>query len=89
MASSLSPSPASLDQTLRDVDDYVLENKAEDLSWDTIHYVYELVQNGNAAFRENRMEEAINFYSRANNIKSGDPIILSNRSAAYIRLSIV
>ncbi|ESW10152.1 hypothetical protein PHAVU_009G185000 [Phaseolus vulgaris] len=87
MASSLSPSPASLDQTLRDVDDYVLENKAEDLSWDTIHYVYELVQNGNAAFRENRMEEAINFYSRANNIKSGDPIILSNRSAAYIRIS--
>ncbi|CAJ1975321.1 unnamed protein product [Sphenostylis stenocarpa] len=53
----------------------------------TLHYVYELVQNGNAAFRENRMEEAINYYSRANNIKSGDPIILSNRSAAYIRIS--
>ena len=33
--------------------------------------------------------QAINFYSRANNIKSGDPIILSNRSAAYIRLIIV
>ncbi|XP_052732984.1 uncharacterized protein LOC108331747 isoform X2 [Vigna angularis] len=30
---------------------------------------------------------AINYYSRANNIKSGDPIILSNRSAAYIRIS--
>lgn len=29
--------------------------------------------------------QAINFYSRANNIKSGDPIILGNRSTAYIR----
>ncbi|KAL3024944.1 hypothetical protein AAZX31_04G151900 [Glycine max] len=87
MASSLSPSPSSLDQTLRDVDDYVLENGSEGLSRDTLHYVYELVKNGNVAFRENRMEEAINFYSRANNIKSGDPIILSNRSAAYIRIS--
>ncbi|XP_006581976.1 LON peptidase N-terminal domain and RING finger protein 1 isoform X1 [Glycine soja] len=87
MSSSLSPCPSSLDQILRDVDDYVLENGSEDLSWDTLHYVYELVKNGNAAFRENRMQEAINLYSRANNIKSGDPIILSNRSAAYIRIS--
>ncbi|RDX60763.1 LON peptidase N-terminal domain and RING finger protein 2, partial [Mucuna pruriens] len=63
------------------------ENGSEGLSRDTLHYVRELVQNGNAAFRENRMEEAINFYSRANNVKSGDPIILSNRSAAYIRIS--
>jgi len=31
--------------------------------------------------------QAINFYSRANNIKSSDPIILGNRSAAYIRLA--
>lgn len=87
MTSSQSPSPSPLDQPLRHVDDYVLEEGHEGLSWDTLHYVYELVQNGNAAFRENRMEEAINFYSRANNIKSGDPIILSNRSAAYIRIS--
>lgn len=67
-----------------DVDDYVLDNGPEGLSWDTFHYVYELVQKGNLAFRDNRMEEAINFYSRANNIKSSDPIILGNRSAAYI-----
>ncbi|KAL2340735.1 hypothetical protein Fmac_008675 [Flemingia macrophylla] len=85
MASS-SSSSSSLDLSLR-VDDYVLENGQEGLSWDTLRYVYELVQNGNAAFRENRMEEAINFYSRANNIKSGDPIVLGNRSAAYIRIS--
>lgn len=87
MTSSQSPSPSPLDQPLRHVDDYVLEEGHKGLSWDTLHYVYELVQNGNAAFQENKMEEAINLYSRANNIKSGDPIILSNRSAAYIRIS--
>ncbi|KAJ1406283.1 Zinc finger, RING-type [Sesbania bispinosa] len=64
-----------------------MANEPEGLASDTLHYVYELVQNGNAAFRENRMEEAISFYSRANNIKSSDPIILSNRSTAYIRIS--
>ncbi|XP_061372959.1 uncharacterized protein LOC133315374 isoform X1 [Gastrolobium bilobum] len=79
--------PSSLDHALRDVDDYVWANEPEGLASDTLHYVYELVQNGNAAFRENRMEEAIRFYTKANNIKSGDPIILSNRSATYIRIS--
>ncbi|KAK7301521.1 hypothetical protein RJT34_12387 [Clitoria ternatea] len=74
--------PSSLD-----VHDYTLDNEPEGLSWDTFRCVYELVRNGNAAFQENRMEEAINFYSRANSIKSGDPIILGNRSAAYIRIS--
>lgn len=33
------------------------ENGSEGLSRDTLHYVYELVKNGNVAFRENRMEE--------------------------------
>ncbi|KAK7281788.1 hypothetical protein RIF29_10065 [Crotalaria pallida] len=79
--------PSSIDDALRDVDDYVWANEPEGLALDTYRDVYELVQNGNVAFRENRMEEAINFYSRANNIKYGDPIILSNRSAAYIRIS--
>ncbi|PNY05305.1 ion peptidase N-terminal domain and RING finger protein 1 [Trifolium pratense] len=65
----------------------LVENGPEGLAWDTFHYVYELVQKGNLAFRENRMEEAVNFYSRANSIKSSDPIILGNRSAAYIRIS--
>ncbi|KAK2441718.1 hypothetical protein P8452_20442 [Trifolium repens] len=77
----------SLDHSLLHVHDYVLENGPEGLAWDTFHYVYELVQKGNLAFQENRMEEAINFYSRANSIKSSDPIILGNRSAAYIRIS--
>ncbi|PON70362.1 43kDa postsynaptic protein [Trema orientale] len=40
---------------------------------------------GNLAFREGRCEEAINCYSRANSIKPCDPVILGNRSAAYIR----
>ncbi|CAL0319881.1 unnamed protein product [Lupinus luteus] len=78
---------SSLDHSLSDVDDYVSANEPEGFALDTFRDVYELVHNGNAAFRENRMEEAINFYSRANNIKYGDPIILSNRSAAYIRIS--
>ncbi|CAL0305031.1 unnamed protein product [Lupinus luteus] len=83
----MTTTPSSLDHALRDVQDYVSANEPEGLAWDTFLDVYELVQNGNAAFRENRMEEAISFYSRANNIKYGDPIILSNRSAAYIRIS--
>ncbi|CAI8596284.1 unnamed protein product [Vicia faba] len=78
--------PTSSD-SLPDVDDYVLANGPEGLEWDAFHYVYELVQKGNLAFREKRMEEAISFYSRAYNIKSSDPIILSNRSVAYIRIS--
>lgn len=35
------------------------ENGPGGLAWDTFHYVYELVQNGNSAFRENRMEEVM------------------------------
>ncbi|KAK7857992.1 lon peptidase n-terminal domain and ring finger protein 1 [Quercus suber] len=64
--------------------------------WDTFGYVYEYVQSGNQAFRENKLEDvdeiadpvsfqAITCYSRANSIKPGDPVILSNRSTAYIR----
>ncbi|CAI9112044.1 OLC1v1012415C2 [Oldenlandia corymbosa var. corymbosa] len=50
-------------------------------------HLHDLVQSGNKAFRENRMDEAINCYSRANNIKRGDPIILSNRCIAYIKFA--
>ncbi|KAL8151315.1 hypothetical protein V2J09_021123 [Rumex salicifolius] len=34
---------------------------------------------------DNKYEEAIKCYSTANSLKPGDPTILSNRSAAYIR----
>ncbi|KAI4343908.1 hypothetical protein L6164_011203 [Bauhinia variegata] len=87
-SSSSSSSPVLSMDVLGDIEDYVWPNQAEgSLPWDTFHHVFELVQNGNDAFRENRMQEAINFYSRANNIRTGDPVILSNRCAAYIRIS--
>ncbi|XP_050222779.2 uncharacterized protein LOC126672874 [Mercurialis annua] len=73
---------------LQDVEDYVWANEGgSSLSWDRFSHVFDLVQNGNKAFRENRFEEAINCYSRANNVKPGDPVILGNRSAAYSRIS--
>ncbi|XP_054822789.1 uncharacterized protein LOC129321082 isoform X3 [Prosopis cineraria] len=62
-------------------------HEQEGLAWDTYHHIFELVHNGNMSFRENRLEEAINFYSRANSIKPGDPVILHNRCAAYLRIS--
>ncbi|KAK0586538.1 hypothetical protein LWI29_008616 [Acer saccharum] len=82
-----------------DVDDYTwvsfqlenagnLGNEGEgSLPWDRYSHVFDLMQNGNRAFRENHFEEAINNYSRANNIKPSDPIILGNRSSAYLRIS--
>ncbi|CAK7322815.1 unnamed protein product [Dovyalis caffra] len=75
-------------QGVDDVEDYIWANEGEgSLPWDRFSHVFDLVQNGNQAFRENHFEEAINCYSRANNIKPGDPIILGNRSAAYSRIS--
>ncbi|KAL2935268.1 LON peptidase N-terminal domain and RING finger protein 1 [Bienertia sinuspersici] len=57
------------------------------ISYERFHQVFEFVQSGNQAFRRGRFEEAINCYSKATLVKPGDPIILSNRCAAYIRLS--
>ncbi|KAL5544548.1 hypothetical protein UlMin_008332 [Ulmus minor] len=71
-----------------DVDDYIWANEGEgSLLPDTFRHVFQLVQNGNQVYRENRYEEAINCYSRANSIKPCDPVILGNRCAAYIRIS--
>ncbi|XP_027167352.1 LON peptidase N-terminal domain and RING finger protein 3 isoform X2 [Coffea eugenioides] len=73
---------------LDDVEDYPWDNEGERLMSSGRHsHLYDLVQMGNKAFRENRLDEAINHYSRANNIKPGDPIVLSNRCAAYIKFS--
>ncbi|XP_021905534.1 uncharacterized protein LOC110820393 [Carica papaya] len=75
-------------QGLDDVEDYILDNEGErSFPWDRYSHVVNLVLSGNQAFRENRFEEAINSYSRANCIKPVDPIILSNRSTTYIRIS--
>ncbi|KAJ4839508.1 hypothetical protein Tsubulata_030126 [Turnera subulata] len=84
-------SPSSSGVTLEgldDVEDYIWANEGEgSMPWDRFNHVFELVQNGNRAFRDNRFEEAINCYSRANNIRANDPVILGNRSAAYCRIS--
>ncbi|WOL01693.1 LON peptidase N-terminal domain and RING finger protein 1 [Canna indica] len=48
--------------------------------------VYDLMRGGNRAFRENRFEEAVSYYSKALLMKPRDPIILSNRSAAFCRI---
>ncbi|KAH0467046.1 hypothetical protein IEQ34_004284 [Dendrobium chrysotoxum] len=49
--------------------------------------VLDLMRRGNRAFREKRIEEAISCYSKAQLLKPGDPVILSNRSAAFSRIS--
>ncbi|KAG0460959.1 hypothetical protein HPP92_021256 [Vanilla planifolia] len=49
--------------------------------------VLDLMRRGNRAFRDQRFEEAISCYSKAQILKPGDPVILSNRSAAFCRIS--
>ncbi|KAK3026518.1 hypothetical protein RJ639_041815 [Escallonia herrerae] len=90
MSGEASPSPSggvNL-EGLEDVEDFVWANEGEEsMSWERFSHLYDLMLMGNTAFRNNRFEEAINCYSRAHNIKPGDPIILSNRCAAYLRIS--
>ncbi|XP_037421124.1 LON peptidase N-terminal domain and RING finger protein 1-like [Triticum dicoccoides] len=54
---------------------------------DKYREVFDLAQCGARAFRERRFDEAISFYSKAHNLRSGDPIILSNRSSAFCLIS--
>ncbi|KAK6123176.1 hypothetical protein DH2020_043078 [Rehmannia glutinosa] len=71
-----------------DVQDFPWGNgEGSSMSWERYSHLYDLMQTGNKAFRENRLDQAIEFYSRANNIKPDDSIILSNRCAAYLRIS--
>ncbi|CAF2112273.1 unnamed protein product [Brassica napus] len=55
------------------------------LPLDIHNHVFQLVEKGNQAFIESRFEEAISNYSKANSVKPLDPVVLTNRSAAYIR----
>ncbi|KAK4781539.1 hypothetical protein SAY86_015641 [Trapa natans] len=84
--------PGLSPELVEDVEDYIWPNDVEEsLRWDRFRHVFDLVQNGNKAFRENRLEcfeEAISCYSRANNIKPSDPVILGNRCSTYIRISL-
>ncbi|KAI3463933.1 hypothetical protein Pfo_020596 [Paulownia fortunei] len=72
-----------------DVQNFPWENEGEgsSMSWERYSHLYDLMHAGNKAFRDSKLDQAIEFYSRANNIKPGDPIILSNRCAAYLRIS--
>ncbi|KAK8511350.1 hypothetical protein V6N13_013765 [Hibiscus sabdariffa] len=87
MSDELASSSGIVLEGIEDVEDYVWENHGVgSLSLDRYSHVYDLMENGNRAFRENRFEEAINNYSRANNMKPGDPVILGNRCASYMRI---
>ncbi|XP_043724542.1 LON peptidase N-terminal domain and RING finger protein 1 [Telopea speciosissima] len=83
-ASSFSGTSSGFD----DIVEFVLENEGQDgMSWDRFNQVFNLIQKGNKEFRENKFQDAINSYSKAHNLKPGDPIILSNRSVAFSRMS--
>ncbi|KAJ0580367.1 putative transcription factor C2H2 family [Helianthus annuus] len=71
-----------------DVEDFVWGNQgdSESMSLGRFSHLYDLMDMGNKAFRENRFEEAVNCFSRAHNIKPDDPIILNNRCSAYLRI---
>eukprot|EP01018_Ginkgo_biloba_P031940 Gb_37760 [translate_table: standard] len=49
--------------------------------------VHDLIRQGNRAFREGSLEEAISVYSKAHRLQPANPIILSNRSAAFCHYS--
>ncbi|XP_071716177.1 uncharacterized protein [Rutidosis leptorrhynchoides] len=74
---------------INDVEDFVWGNQEESgsMSLGRFSHLYDLMEMGNKAFRENRFEEAVNNYSRAHNIKPDDPITLNNRCCAYLRIS--
>nr|XP_043638516.1 LON peptidase N-terminal domain and RING finger protein 1-like isoform X2 [Erigeron canadensis] len=84
-----SSSPGFNLQGVDDVEDFVWGNQEESrsMSLGRFSHVYDLMEMGNKAFRENRFEEAVNNYSRAHRIKPDDPVILNNRCAAYLRIS--
>ncbi|KAI4329636.1 hypothetical protein MLD38_028002 [Melastoma candidum] len=90
-SSSSSSSSGLVLQGADDVEDCVWENEGEgSLPWDRFGYVSDLVRNGNRAFRQHRLEffeKAVSYYTRANQIKPNDPVILGNRCATYIRIS--
>ncbi|KAI7754209.1 hypothetical protein M8C21_008898 [Ambrosia artemisiifolia] len=71
-----------------DVEDFVWgsQGDSESMSLGRFSHLYDLMDMGNKAFRDNRFEEAVNCFSRAHNIKPDDPIILNNRCSAYLRI---
>nr|XP_010936520.1 LON peptidase N-terminal domain and RING finger protein 1 [Elaeis guineensis]XP_029123690.1 LON peptidase N-terminal domain and RING finger protein 1 [Elaeis guineensis] len=64
-----------------------VEAAAMGIPADRFARVFDLMQVGNRAFRDRRFEEAIASYSKALFLKPEDPVILSNRSTAFRRIS--
>ncbi|KAK1296997.1 E3 ubiquitin-protein ligase ORTHRUS 3 [Acorus calamus] len=84
------PSSTSSDDAsfFEDPEDFPrVEGREEGISVDVFSQVYDLMRQGNRAFREGHFEQAITCYSKAQVLKPGDPIILSNRSIAFCRIS--
>ncbi|XP_057836643.2 uncharacterized protein LOC131046863 isoform X3 [Cryptomeria japonica] len=70
------------------VDDLpVFGDVSSSAAWEQRGQVYELVVQGNRAFRDRQLEDvpiiAISLYSKALRLQPNDPIILNNRSAAF------
>lgn len=74
---------------IQNVQDHPWENEEEFSSMSSERYrsFYNLMQMGNNAFRDNRLDQAIDFYTKANNIKPGDSVVLSNRCTTYLLIS--
>lgn len=74
---------------IQNVQDHPWENEEEFSSMSSERYrsFYNLMQMGNKAFRDNRLDQAIDFYTKANNIKPSDSVVLSNRCTTYLLIS--
>ncbi|KMZ61855.1 LON peptidase N-terminal domain and ring finger 1 [Zostera marina] len=57
------------------------------LAPDQLIQAREIVRKGNQSFQDNKVDEAIGYYSKALVFIPEDPVILSNRSAAFSRIS--
>uniref|UniRef100_A0A0E0R7T0 Uncharacterized protein n=1 Tax=Oryza rufipogon TaxID=4529 RepID=A0A0E0R7T0_ORYRU len=71
------------------VEDFPWVKREEEMGMDPDKYreVFDLAQRGARAFRDGHFDEAISFYSKAQTLRPGDPIILSNRSSAFCMIS--
>uniref|UniRef100_A0ACD5W8R1 Uncharacterized protein n=1 Tax=Avena sativa TaxID=4498 RepID=A0ACD5W8R1_AVESA len=71
------------------VEDFPWVEREEDMGMapDKYREVFDLAQRGARAFQERRYDEAISFYSKAQNLRSGDPVILSSRCSAFCLIS--
>ncbi|KAL8529536.1 hypothetical protein ACS0TY_006821 [Phlomoides rotata] len=86
---STSPAAGFCLQGIDDVEDFSSGNEVEgsSMSCERYNHLCDLMRMGNKAFRDSKLDKAIEFYTGANNIKPGDHVILSNRCAAYLQFS--